>query len=338
MTAVLRAGGLSVRLPVRPLLVSVGLAAALVAALLASLLLGSYALAPSDALRALVGSGDAAFVVQQLRLPRAVTGALVGAALGAAGALLQALTRNPLGSPDMLGLTYGASAGAVFVLAGGGGTVSVTAGALLGGLGTALLVAGLSWRGGLRVQRLVLVGVGVAFTARAVVDLLLSRAGIDDAAQATAWLTGSLSARTWDDATRSALALAVLGPLALLLSRALDRLALGDEAAAALGVHVQRTKIAVVLVSVGLTAVAVTAAGPVVLVAVAAGPVARGLTRSAGTGVVPAALVGALLVSAADVVASDLLPVALPVGVVTAVAASPVLLWVLVRQVRAGAL
>jgi len=338
----IRAGGLSLRVDLRSTVVGAALLATLVAAVLASLAVGTYDLSLAEAARAVLGGGDpgTAFVVRELRLPRVVTGVLVGAALGASGALLQSLTRNPLGSPDVLGLTYGASAGAVLVIVAGGATsgAAIAAGALTGGLGTAVLVTALAWRHGLQTARLVLVGVGVAFTVRAAVDFLLFRANLDEVTQAAVWLTGSLNARTWDDATRVGLAVALLGPLAVALSRALDSLALGDETAAALGTAVQRTKISVALVSVGLASCAVTAAGPVAFVAVAAGPVARRLAGLATTAVVPAALTGAVLVTVADVIAEDLLPVVLPVGVVTAVAGAPILLWLLARQIRAGVL
>lgn len=326
----------------RPVVVCATLLVVLVVVVLAALSVGSYDLSLSGAAQALAGRGDpgAVFVVRGLRLPRVVTGLLVGAVLALSGALLQALTRNPLGSPDILGLTYGASAGAVLVIVSAetASTPAVAAGALAGGLGIAVLVTGLAWRRGVQPLRLVLVGVGIAFTARALVDLLLSRGNLDDVTQATVWLTGSLSSRTWTDAGPAAVALLLLGPAALGLRRSLDHLALGDDTATGLGVHVQRVKVLTVLVAVGLASLAVTAAGPIAFVAVACAPLASRLTGVPGVPVVTAALTGALLVTSADLVAQDLLPIALPVGVVTAAAGAPVLLWLLTRQVRSGAL
>jgi iron complex transport system permease protein len=337
----LRAGTLSLRLRPRSAAVCAGLALAGACAVVASLLVGAAAVPVGQVVAVLTGSGDpqAEFVVRVLRLPRATTAVLVGAALAVSGALFQSLTRNPLGSPDLIGLTQGASAGAVVALVVGAGGAGVAAGALVGGLVTAALVGALAWRGGgIDVLRLVLVGVGVAFTARSAVDLLLTRAGIDEVTQAAVWLTGSLNARTWDDAVRVGLAVALLVPLALVLARAVDHLALGDDAALALGVRVHLVRLLAVLVAVALAAAAVAAAGPVAFVSFVAGPLARRLVGTGEVCVVPAALLGALLVLVADLVATHVLPVALPVGVVTAVAGAPVLLWLLARQVRVGAL
>lgn len=303
---------------------------------------GEVPLSVREVLAALVGRGgeQAQLVVGTLRLPRALTGILVGAALGASGAVFQSIARNPLGSPDIIGLDAGAAVGAVLVIISfPDAAAGVVGGAMLGGALTAVAVYALAWKNGLQAYRLVLVGIGVGFAARAVVDYLLTRGDIDSVTAATVWLLGSLSGASWDDVATIGVGLAVLVPLALALAPTLERLALGDETATALGVRVGRSKLMLVLVATALAALAVAAAGPVAFVAFVAGPVARRLTASPGAALVPAACVGALLVTVADHLASHAFGRAsLPVGIVTALIGAPYLLWLLSRQVRTGAL
>lgn len=307
-----------------------------------SITIGDFPLAFGEVVRTLVGRGseDAAFIVGTLRLPRALTGILVGAALGMSGAIFQSLARNPLGSPDIVGLTSGAAVGAVLLIVGFDDTsLTVPVGAVLGGLLTAGAVYVLAWKRGLHAYRLVLVGIGIGFAANAAVDYLLTRGSIEDVQQAAVWLRGSLNGRGWEHVWRVGGGLAVLGPLALWLQRSLDRLELGDDAAAALGIRTGRAKLALVLVGTGLAALAVSSAGPVAFVAFVAGPIARRLTNAPGACLVPAAFVGALVTVAADLVAGHAFaPVTLPVGIATAVIGAPYLVWLLHRQYRTGAL
>lgn len=284
------------------------------------------------------GGGNADFVLGTLRFPRVITGVLVGASLGISGAIFQSLARNPLASPDVIGFTPGAALGAVFTLAmWPGSTLRMALGAVIGGMVTAAAVYLLAWRRGLRIYRLVLIGIGFGFAVRAGVEYLVIRSEVNDLARAAVWLTGSLSGRTWENVAIVGLALAVLGPLAIALEDRLDVLALGDDLAVALGISVNRLKLGLVAVGVGLAALAVAGAGPVSFVALMAGPIARRLVRTSATGVVPSALVGALLVVAADLAGRRLLaPIELPVGVFTALLGAPYLLWLLVRQTRMG--
>jgi iron complex transport system permease protein len=307
-----------------------------------SISVGEFPIPLSDVVRTLIGqpSADSAFIVGTLRLPRAIVGAGVGAALGMSGAIFQSLARNPLGSPDIVGFVYGASAGAftVIVLLDGSGA-AVSAGGVVGGMSTAMAVYLLAWKRGVHAYRLVLVGIGVGFTAQAVVEYLLTRASIMDAQQAMVWLTGSLNGRVWDHATPLLVALAALTPIAIWLQRWLDRLELGDDTATALGVSVDRAKLWLVAVGACLAAVAAAAAGPITFVAFVAGPIARRLTGSPGACLLPAAFVGAAVTLTADIAARlAFAPAELPVGIVTAVIGAPYLLWLLTRQIRTGAL
>ncbi|GAB3244884.1 FecCD family ABC transporter permease [Nocardioides dilutus] len=300
---------------------------------------GDFRVPLVEVVPAIFGAGDPAaqFIVGQLRLPRAAAAVLVGAAFGLAGAIFQTLARNPLASPDFIGITSGASLAAVFgiVVLHAGGTVIVVA-ALVGALTSAAAIYLLAWRRGLSSYRLVLVGIGVAAAVDAGTAYLLTKARIWDVQSAVVWLTGSLNGRTWADLRPLALAMVVLVPATLALGPSLRLLMLGDDTAAGLGLRVERSRLLLVLVAVALAALATAAAGPVEFVALLAAPIARRLVGSP-LALVPAALVGAVLVLGADVVAREALPTtALPVGVVTGIIGAPYLLWLLARSNRIG--
>ncbi|MGL4177055.1 MAG: FecCD family ABC transporter permease [Dermatophilaceae bacterium] len=331
----------------RSLLVGCGLGVAVATLFVVSLAVGDFPIPVGDVLAALAGSAtsDAGFIVLELRLPRALTGLAVGLAFGLSGAVLQALARNPLASPDIIGITAGASTAAVLVITSGSvigvgvlSSVGVPASALAGGLLTAAVVHRLARRGGsVPPYRLVLVGIGVGAMLTSATSYLLTRADITDAARATVWLTGSLNGRTWADAWPAVAAVLVLLPVILALARPLRALQLGEQAAAGLGVPVERTRRLLVLVSVAAASVATAAAGPVAFVAFVAAPVARRLIGTPLT-LLPAALVGAVVVLASDLLARLLFaPTELPVGVVTGVVGAPYLLWLLARAQRTGA-
>jgi iron complex transport system permease protein len=324
----------------RAVVVSVILAAIGSIAFCWSVSVGEFPIPMSDVVPALLGGGsrDAAFIIHELRLPRALAAVLVGIAFGLSGAIFQSLARNPLASPDIIGITAGASTSAVFiivVLHGGGAFLSL--GAIGGGLVTALAIYLLAFRRGVSAYRLVLVGIGVGAMLNALTSYLLTRAEIHDAQRAAVWLTGSLNGRSWDHVEPLALALFLLVPATLILTRPLRTLQLGDDTARGLGVRVETTRTALVLVGVALAAVATAAAGPVAFVAFVAAPIARRLVDTSLT-VVPAALTGAtLLLLLADVAARTVFfPTELPVGVVTGLIGAPYLIWLLARSNRIG--
>lgn len=326
--------------PRRTPVVCGALALAVVVLLVVAVGTGDYPIAPGDVVKALVGQGDGAtsFVVETLRLPRALTALLAGAALGAAGAIFQSVSRNPLGSPDIIGFTAGSSAAAVLVMTAiGGGTAAVAAGSVGGGLLTALAVYGLAFRDGVQGYRLVLVGIGISAMLEALTSYLLTRARIEDLQSASVWLTGSLNGRGWEHVWPTLGALAVLLPACALLQRDLRMTEMGDDTAAALGVSVERSRLANILVGVLLTAVATAACGPVAFVALTAPQIARRLTGATGPGVLSAALMGAALLLAGDVLAQRLFPATpLPVGVVTGALGGLYLMWLLALEARKG--
>lgn len=337
---VVRAGPVSLRVEPRVLLVCAGLLLAALAVSVALVGTGDYRIAPADVLRSLAGRGDAGqdFVVRQLRLPRVVVALLVGAALGMAGAAFQTVARNPLGSPDVIGFGQGSAAGALLVIVVfKGSSYEIAAGAVAGGLLTGLAVYLLAWKRGVHGYRLVLVGIGASAVLSAVTSYLLVRADYVDAARAVVWLTGSLDGRDWDQVWPLLGACAVLMPLLLAHGRGLRVTEMGDDAAYALGVRVERVRLTVVAAAVLLTASATAAAGPIAFVALTAPQLARRLTRAPGVSLLPSALMGSALLVTADWAAQRAFGSGqVPVGVATGVLGGAYLLWLLVAERRAG--
>ncbi|MFF7138488.1 iron complex transport system permease protein [Streptomyces sp. SAI-126] len=333
-------GGLSLRLDVRAVVV---VALILLAALTASVLLigtGDFPIPAGDVLRTLLGNGNAGqeFIVNELRLPRVLVGLLVGASLGLGGALFQAISRNPLGSPDVLGLSQGATAGALtMIVLFSGSAAQVTTGALVGGLVTGLAIYLLAWKQGVHGYRLVLVGIGVSAIVTAVNGYLLTRSTLTEAAQAVVWMTGSLSGRDWAQVWPLLWLCAILVPLVLANARGLRMMEMGDDVSHALGVRVERVRLLLLVAAVLLTAAATAAAGPVSFVALTAPQLARRLTRSPGPNLLPSLCMGATLLVTADWVSQKVFGAdQLPVGVVTGVLGGVYLLWLLVTERRAG--
>ena len=322
----------------RRLLVLAGLGALIAALSILSIRVGEVQMSTAEVFAALTGRGDelTGFVVNALRLPRVLTGVAAGIALGMSGAILQSLTRNPLASPEIVGFNAGAAFGAVsgIWLWGGGGA---TLGAVLGGLGVAALVLALSWQNGFNPLRLILVGIGLGMTLYAGVNFLVTRTDLSSAAQATQWLMGSVNARHWGHVAIAGGGLAVLMPLALMLQRGLDRLALGADTATGLGIRVAPVRLMAALVSVLLAAVAVSVVGPIAFVAFIAGPIARRLVDAPGPNLLAAGLVGALVLIGADLAGRVAVANAeLPAGIFTAFLGAPYLLWLLATQIRRG--
>ncbi|MCA2215919.1 FecCD family ABC transporter permease [Jidongwangia harbinensis] len=336
----LRAPGVALRLDLR----TVGVAAALVVvAMLAAgvAVVGvGVRLPPADIAEILTGGGRRAdrFLLLDLRLPRISVGLLAGAAFGLSGAVFQSLSRNPLGSPDIIGFTTGSASGAVLAILVFGAGPGVAAGsAIAGGVLTAIVVYGLAALGGGGIRRIVLVGIGIAAMLVAVNSYLISRARLEEATAATVWLVGTLNGRTWEYARLLGLALLVLAVPLLLLGRRLRMLEMGDDVARALGVPVRWSRMALVGLAVAVCAVATAATGPVAFVALSAPQIARRLTGAAGLQLLPSALTGAVLLVLSDLLAQWLLaPAQLPVGVVTGAVGGAYLAWLLSLQWRKG--
>jgi len=316
----LRVGGFSIRVHRRSLLIG-SVAAVLVVLLFLVALAQGGVVGPADMLRTLLGGGSSAerMIVFEFRMPRVVAAVLVGACLGVSGAQVQAVTGNPLGSPDLIGFTNGAATGAVVaILVFGSAGTAVSAGAVLAGLLTGVLMYLLAWQRSISPTRFVLIGVAVGAMLQSITAYLLIRADVYESQNAHIWLVGNLAGTTWSQVHLLAWSALVLLPVSAALIRPLDQVRFGAELATGLGVAVGRTRLLVLAVAIALAGVSVAAVGPIAFVALAAPQIARQLTRSPGAAVVPAMLTGAALLSAADLLARQL-PVTspLPVGVIT---------------------
>ena len=282
-----------------------------------------------------------AFIIDQLLLPRVLTAVLAGAALALAGAVFQSVTRNPLGSPDILGFTQGAATGALLGLTALGGSVLAVAGcAWLGAVGAAAAVYLVARRGGVTGgTRLILVGIGVAAILAGVDQYLITRANISDAAQATQWITGSLDGSAWSSVALLAGATVLLVPPLLLAARALSVLELGDDLATGLGLRTEHVRLLTLGGAVLLSATAASQTGPVAFVALASPHLARRLTRGTGPHLLPSLLLGAALLAWADYLGRHAIPNReLPVGVVTGVLGGCYLVCLLAHQRKTGRL
>jgi iron complex transport system permease protein len=330
----------SVRFDVRSVVVVGVLVAAAAAAGVVALGSGDSPIAVRDVLRALAGdaTGNVHMIVVDWRLPRVLLALMLGAALGVAGAIFQSLSRNPLGSPDIIGFNTGAATGALLViLVFEGGYFERAAGSLLGGVATALVVYLLAFKRGVQGFRLVLVGIAVSSMLSSVNAYLILHADITQAMAAATWQVGSLNGLGWEQARPVAVVLVVLVPLAVVLARPMRMMEMGDDAARSLGVNAEPVRLALLVTGVGLTAVATAAAGPISFVALAAPQLAHRVTRSAGLAVVPAAAMGALLLVVSDWAAQRVFaPTQLPVGVMTVCIGGGYLVWLLARERKRG--
>jgi iron complex transport system permease protein len=337
--AVLRpwGGRLSFRLDVRAVVVFVALGIVSFAGVVANVGVGEYP--PLDVIRALFGvePGDSnyGFIVNVLRLPRALVAVLVGAALAVAGAILQGLTRNDLAAPDIVGINAGAGLAAVTLIV---AVPSVPAAylppaAFGGALAVAVALYGLAWRGSSSPTRLILIGVGLSAVATALTTFMITFGEIEQVSQALVWLTGSVYGRSWEQVFTLLPWLAAFMPLAFLRFRHLNALSLGDEVATGLGSRIELERGLLVLASVALAAAAVATAGTIGFVGLMAPHIARRLVGPAYGGLLPvSAMVGGAMVVLADLLGRTLFaPVEIPCGIVTAVVGAPFFIYLLYK-------
>ncbi|MGA6171001.1 FecCD family ABC transporter permease [Streptomyces sp. NPDC012600] len=320
-------------------LVILVLALLVLAAFAVTLMAGRTFYPPGDVLRVILGEQvpGASFTVGRLRLPRAVLALVAGFSFGLAGVTFQTMLRNPLASPDIIGISSGASAAAaIAIVTLSLDEVQVSVLAIAAGLGVALLVYSLAFRGGVVGTRLILIGIGISAMLDSITSYTLSQAAEWDLQEAMRWLTGSLNGADWDQVVPALAAAALLTPLLLGQSRNLSAMQLGDDTASALGVRVERTRITVIVAAVGLIAFATAAAGPIAFVAFLSGPIAARIVGAGGSLLVPAGLVGALLVLVADFTGQFAFGERYPVGVVTGVLGAPYLVYLIIRTNRAG--
>ncbi|MFF1921257.1 FecCD family ABC transporter permease [Streptomyces sp. NPDC058221] len=318
----------------RAAVVAASLVVLLAVVCVAYLCVGESFVAPGEVLKVVLGRPSAdELVVGTLRLPRMVVGLLVGLAFGIAGALIQTVARNPLASPDIIGISQGAGALTV-----GAMTFGITSYTVLpylsviGGVAAAALVYLFAWRGGLHATRFVLIGIGFAVALRSVTTLFLTKGDYLVAQQAQIWMTGSLNGRGYAEAAPIGWTLLVLLPAVLWAARAQRTVTMDDDTATALGVRLGRVRLGLVALGVILASVATGTAGPVDFVALLAPQIARRMTRTAQIPLLCSALLGAVIVVFADLLARRLFsPTELPVGVLTAAVGAPYLIWLIIR-------
>ncbi|WP_454295315.1 FecCD family ABC transporter permease [Salana multivorans] len=333
-----RSGRYGAVIGLRQVIVVTALLLAAAAVAVVSLATGDVTIPVGDVLATLLGGGDrrTQLVVLDWRMPRVLLALTLGAGLGVAGAIFQSLTRNPLGSPDIIGFDAGAYTGALLVITTlGTGCAAVAGASIVGGLATAMLVYLLAYRRGFQGFRLIIVGIGVAAMLSSLNTWIILNVNLYVALAACAWGSGSLNAVGWEQATPAAIVLVVLWAVSALLVRQMHLLELGDDAAVALGVRANPVRLALVVLGVAFTAIATAAAGPIAFISLAAPQLARRVTRSAGVTLAASAAMGALLLAASDLVAQRLFaPTQLPVGVVTVAVGGMYLIWLLIREAR----
>jgi len=318
----------------------IGVLAALVVGVFAlSLMVGNTYYGPGEVIRVLRGEivPGASFTVGELRLPRSTLAVLTGAAFGLGGVTFQTMLRNPLASPDIIGISSGASAAAVVaIIVYALSETAVSVAAITAALATALLIYVLAYRDGVVGTRLILIGIGIAAMLDSVISYVLMRAAVWDIQTAMRWLTGSLNNATWEQVNPVLFAMLVAGPVLLGQSRGLTLMQQGEDSASALGVRVERTRLVAIIAAVTLVAFATAATGPIAFVAFLAGPIAARIVGGGTSLMVPAALVGALLVLTADLVGQYAFENRYPVGVITGVLGAPYLVYLLIRTNRSG--
>lgn len=303
------------------------------------LILGNTFYAPNTVIRALLGEQiqGASFAINTLRLPRMLTGLFVGLAFGIAGNTFQTMLRNPLASPDIIGVTSGSSVAAVLcilVLNISGTIVSVAA--VISGIFVAALIYLLSKGGSFSGGRLILIGIGIQAMLNAVISYLLLKANQYDVPAALRWLSGSLNGMQMKDVPGLFTVVILFGFVILMLGRHLKILELGEQSAITLGLNADRTRLLLVLCSVFLIAFATAVTGPIAFVAFLAGPISGRLVGRGSSNVLPAGFVGASLVLGADIIGQFAFDIRFPVGIITGILGAPYLLYLLIRINRTG--
>ena len=336
--AIIRGRGMSLRIHRRAVLVSLLFAVATVAVSLVTLATGDFELGLDRVIGALLGreTGIVHLVVMEWRMPRVVAAIVFGAALAVSGAIFQSITRNPLGSPDVMGFSTGAYTGALVAIVFGGGSFVVTAtGSLVGGLLTAALVYLFAYRRGVQGFRLIIVGIGIGAMLESVNSWLILRSKLEVVRTAAIWGAGSLGGVRWEQVLPAIIVVVALLCFGIAAARRLSAMELGDDAASALGVNVNRSRLLLVLLGVSLTALVTAVTGPIVFLALAAPQIARRLSRSSGVALLPSAAIGAFLLAACDLVGQRLFaPLAIPVGIITVTVGGAYLVWLLVHEIR----
>lgn len=318
----------------RTLSVNLVLGLLLLAAATASLALGSISVPLSGLFAVLAGGGDSIhqFVIQELRLPRVLAGALTGAAFALAGCMMQTVARNRLATPGIIGIDNAATAFAVSSVVGLSVSIAPPAMAVTGAALATALAFGLAGANGTRGYRFIIAGLGIGAIAGALTQVMLTHVAIDAANAAFPWTVGSLNARSHTATLALAVGLAVGYGLAIALGPSLNTLQFSDPVAINLGTQLKRVRSLSLCCAVLMTGLAVAVAGPVGMVALLAPEVARSFSPAGKVPLTASALAGAVFMVTADLTGRLVLePLEIPVGLITAIVGSPYLIWILVK-------
>lgn len=322
------------------------LAAVALVSLIVHISVGGTPIAPGDVFTTLLGQAPdqrTALTIWEFRLPRSAAAVCAGIGLGVAGALTQTVARNPLASPDILGITNGAAAGAVALMAFTSQVSGLPAGlsvyglpiaATLGGLLAAGAVFALVWHTSLESSRLVLVGMGISGLCAALTSWMLTLGEVTNAQQALTWMAGTVNGASWEDLGGMPMVILGMALLGALMRNQREVLALDSDTARGLGVHLSRDRLIVLGIATILAIAATVIAGPLAFVALASGHAARMLARTTIPPVLHSALVGAIFVLLADLIAARTFSVVLPAGVATAVIGAPYLIYLVLNRSR----
>jgi iron complex transport system permease protein len=332
----------SYRIDLRAVFAFLVIGAVALAGIIINVGIGEYPISPPDVVRTVLGfevaDGNYDFIVNTLRLPRALVAFLVGLALALSGAILQGLTRNPLAAPDIIGINAGAGLAAVTLIV---ALPSVPAAyvppaAFVGACTVAALLYVIAWRGNSSPIRLILIGIGLGAIAGACTTFMIVFGDIYEVSRALVWLTGSVYGRSWDEVVSFLPWLVVFVPTVLMYSRHLNALSLGDEIAVGLGSRVERQRGLLILCSVALAASAVATAGTIGFVAFIAPHIARRLVGPNHGGLLPVSgVVGGAMIVLSDLVGRTVFaPIEIPAGIITSIIGAPFFLYLLYRSSR----
>lgn len=307
----------------------------------AMLLLGNTIYPIQDVIRALSGEQikGVSFAVSTIRLPRMLAGLFAGFAFGVAGFTFQTMLRNPLANPNVIGITSGSSAAAVFcivILHANGAVVSLAA--VIAGLATVLFIYVLSRGKVFSIGRLILIGIGIQAMLDAVISYLLLVSSEKDVPSALRWLTGSLNGSQLQELPPLVITVIICSPIVIMLGKHLSILELGEQTASSLGVDTDKTRIVLIVSSVCMVAIATATTGPIAFVSFLAGPIAKRLVGAGSSNALPAGLVGVNLVLAADLIGQFAFEYRFPVGIITGLLGAPYLIFLLIRMNRKGEL
>ncbi|MER2060544.1 MAG: iron chelate uptake ABC transporter family permease subunit [Niallia sp.] len=301
------------------------------------LMLGNTIYPVWDVISVLLGEQvkGASFAVGTIRFPRMVAGVFAGFAFGIAGHVFQTMLRNPLANPNVIGITAGSSAAAVFcIIVLHASSTFVSIASIIGGLATVIVIFLLSKGTSFSIGRLILIGIGIQAMLNAVISYLLLIGQHHDVPTAMRWLSGSLNGAKMDNLYPLIITVLILAPIIILLGKRLDMLELGEQTATSLGVNTDRTRVVLIISSVLIIALATATTGPIAFVAFLSGPIAKRLVGIGFSSVMPAGLVGIILVLASDLIGQFAFVARYPVGVITGILGAPYLIMLLIRMNR----